>query len=75
MNKDPLNFVQRELSEQLNTERTGTVMHEEYGYQEVIKIIISLPSSCLAKERCIPIIANFKLLDLWPENSDFKQGM
>jgi hypothetical protein len=58
MNKDILGSVQRELPEQLNTERTGTAMLEEYGFQEVIKIKISLTSSCLAKERCIPIIAH-----------------
>jgi hypothetical protein len=41
----------------------------------VIKIKISLTSSCLAKERCIPIIAHWKSLDTWPENTDFKHGM
>jgi hypothetical protein len=37
MNKDILGFVQRELPEQLNTERTGTAMLEEYGYQVRVK--------------------------------------
>jgi hypothetical protein len=38
-------------------------MHKEYVYQEAIKFRISVSLSCLAKERCLPKVGNFKLLD------------
>jgi hypothetical protein len=40
------------------------VMHEEYGYRGRFRISIWIQSSCLAKERWIPVIAKLNY-DLW----------
>jgi hypothetical protein len=72
VNENSLGSVKRELLEELNIECIGMAMHEEYGYQEITKTNILICLSCLAKERCIPI-ANFKLLDIWSKNNDFRE--
>jgi hypothetical protein len=43
-------------------------MHEEYSYRGRFIISISINSSCLAKERCIPVTANLKLRHMRSEN-------
>jgi hypothetical protein len=61
VNEDPMGSARRALLEQLDTECTRIAIHEEHGLQEMVKISTWINLSCLAKERCIPIIDNFRL--------------
>jgi hypothetical protein len=64
MNEDPMGSAMKALFEQLSTECIRTNIHKEHSLYDIVEFSTSINLSCLAKERCIPIIDNFILCDL-----------